>query len=175
MFFLALGLYPDAMRHLFEFAGETARLDNLVRLELCQKQGLPLSMFNGVDLCDNRGPMASPDLLRRIYFPSLKHSLKPLVDAGVTVIWHSDGNIVPLFQDLIDCGVRGFQGFQEETGVCLADLPKLTLPTGRKPARSSPTTSRIATRRFPRSRSADGNSRARCRAASSRCSRSHAR
>ncbi|MFA5865467.1 MAG: uroporphyrinogen decarboxylase family protein [Phycisphaerae bacterium] len=134
LFFLALGLYPEAMKNLFEFAGERARLDNLVRLELFRKQGLPLAMFNGVDLCDNRGPMVSPELLRKIYFPSLKHSLQPLVNAGVTVIWHSDGYIVPLFEDLIDCGVRGFQGFQVETGVQLECLPKLKLPGGKKPA-----------------------------------------
>ena len=133
-FFLALGLYPEAMGRLFDYIGEVARLDNRMRADVLRDEGLPLSMFNGVDLCDNRGPIVSPELLRKIYFPNLKRSLQPLVDAGVTVIWHSDGYIVPLLEDLIDCGARGFQGFQEETGVVLADLPKLKLPTGRKPA-----------------------------------------
>ena len=133
-FFLALGLYPGAMKKLFEYAGEIGRLDNQMRADLLHNEGLPLSMFNGVDLCDNRGPMVSIKLLREAYFPSLKRSLEPLISAGVTIIWHSDGNIVPLIADLIDCGVRGFQGFQEEAGVKLEELPKLQLPTGKKPA-----------------------------------------
>ena len=133
-YLMALALYPDQMRKLFQWAGETARLDNQMRADLFRNQGWPLAMFNGVDLCGNRGPLVSVEMLRNLYFPELKRSLQPLVDAGVTVIWHSDGNIVPLLDDLIACGVSGFQGFQEECGVVLEDLLKLKLPGGKKPA-----------------------------------------
>jgi hypothetical protein len=132
-YFMALVLYPGEMKKLFDHAGEVARLDNQMRVQLFRDLRLPPAMFNGVDLCDNRGPMVGVRLLREIYFPNLRRSLVPLVEAGITVIWHSDGNIVPLLDDLIACGVGGFQGFQEETGVELEALPKLKLPTGRKP------------------------------------------
>ncbi len=133
-FLAAIGLYPGDMKKLFEYAGEVARLDNQMRVDLFRSEGLPLSMFNGVDLCDNRGPIVSLKVLKEIYFPNLRRSLQPLVDAGVTIIWHSDGNILPLLADLIDSGVRGFQGFQEEVGVKLEELPKISLLIGKKPA-----------------------------------------
>ena len=133
-FLLSFGLYPEAMERLFAYAGEVARLDNQMRADLLRNENLPRSMFNGVDLCSNRGPIVGTELLRQIYFPHLKRALQPLVEAGVTIIWHSDGYISPLIDDLVACGVRGFQGFQEETGVRLEDLPQIALPGGGKPA-----------------------------------------
>jgi hypothetical protein len=133
-YLMALGQWPGEMKKLFDHAGEVGRLDNLMRAALFRDEGLPLAMFNGVDLCSNRGPIVSVELLRRIYFPNLKRSLQPLVDAGFTIIWHSDGYITPLIEDLVACGVRGFQGFQEECGMVLEDLPRIRLPGGRKPA-----------------------------------------
>ena len=132
-YFMALALYPEEMKKLFEHAGEVGRLDNQMRVQLFLEEGLPRAMFAGVDLCDNRGPMVGIELLRHIYFPNLKRALAPLLEADITVIWHSDGNIMPLLDDLIACGVGGFQGFQEETGVELEALPKLKLHSGRKP------------------------------------------
>jgi len=133
-YLMALALYPEEMKKLFEYAGETARLDNRMRADLFRDEKLPPAMFNGVDLCDNRGPIVAERLLREIYFPNLKRSLEPLVEAGITVIWHSDGNIGPLVEDLMGCGVQGFQGFQEEVGARLEQVSQWKLPDGRKPA-----------------------------------------
>ena len=133
-YLMALALYPGEMKKLFEYAGEVARLDNRMRARAFADEGLPPAMFNGVDLCGTRGPIVSIKMLRDLYFPNLKRSLDPLVDAGIVVIWHSDGRIGPLLSDLIDCGVRGFQGFQEEAGVRLEEMPRLPMPNGRKPA-----------------------------------------
>ena len=78
--------------------------------------------------------MVSPQTLRAMYFPGLRHALAPLVEIGAEVIWHSDGFIIPIVDDLIECGVSGFQGFQEETGFSVEDIAKRTVrSTGRRP------------------------------------------
>ena len=49
--------------------------------------------------------------------PELRRAVQPLIDNGVRTIWHCDGNIMPIFDHLIDTGVSDLQGFQEEVGV----------------------------------------------------------
>jgi hypothetical protein len=45
--------------------------------------------------------------------------LEPLLEVGCKPVWHSDGNVRPLVDMLIRCGVQGFQGFQPGCGVTL--------------------------------------------------------
>jgi uroporphyrinogen decarboxylase len=62
-------------------------------------------------------------MLDNLYFPHLAHAVQPLHDAGIGIVWHSDGNILPIIDRLINLvGVAGFQGFQEETGCTLEKI-----------------------------------------------------
>ena len=44
-------------------------------------------------------------------------TVQPFLDAGVTLIWHCDGNLSQMVPRLLDCGLKGFQGFQYEDGI----------------------------------------------------------
>ncbi len=131
-YFLAMMKYPDQVHKLFAYAGEEARLKNVALSQAIRGNDLPRYVYFGEDICYNRGPMVPVDLLRDIYFPHLKHAMEPLEDAGIDVIWHSDGNIMPIVDDLLSCGVDGFQGFQQETGPDLGDLAGMRSRRGRK-------------------------------------------
>ena len=48
-----------------------------------------------------------------------------LKNCDVRLIWHCDGNIMPMVPRLLDIGTKGFQGFQYEDGVDFAQLCKL--------------------------------------------------
>ena len=96
-----MALYPDAVRKLFEWSAQGARLDNAVRAELVRQNKLPSVFFTGQDICGQRGPMVSPQTLRSLYYPSVRHALSPLTDIGADIIWHSDGYIIPLVDDLL--------------------------------------------------------------------------
>jgi hypothetical protein len=61
--------------------------------------------------------MVSPAFLRKHYLPTVAMIVAPLVDAGVRLIHHCDGDVRPLVDDYIACGFSGFQGFQYELGV----------------------------------------------------------
>jgi len=129
----AIALYPETMKRLFEHSAQEARLVNTVRRQLVQDKKLPPFFFTGQDICGRSGPMVSPETLRAIYFPALRHALEPLVEVGAEIIWHSDGYIIPILDDLIDCGITGFQGFQEATGFDIQDITRRVVRTGRRP------------------------------------------
>ncbi len=80
--------------------------------------------------CDNAGPMCSLSFLREYYFPQEKYALEPLLEAGIRVVRHCDGNVMPLVQDSIDMGYSGFQGFQYECGVDAHDIAGRSSITG---------------------------------------------
>lgn len=132
-FFEALALYPDHMRRWFEHTGEHARLLNLAVVEAILKHSLAPFAYNGDDICFNDGPMCSVEALRQMYFPALRNAIQPLHDAGIRMIWHSDGNILPILDDLLGAGLWGFQGFQEETGPTLAIMAAQRTIWGTRP------------------------------------------
>ena len=84
---------------------------------------VPLILI-GTDICGSGGPVISPKSLREFYFPHVRRSLEPLHGAGIRTVWHSDGDILPIVEDLLSCGVSGFQGFQVEYGVDIGDIAK---------------------------------------------------
>lgn len=66
--------------------------------------------------------MVSPKIFKEVYFPHLRRAVEPLIDAGMHWLWHSDGDIMPIMSELIDCGIDGFQGFQEDEGMDMVKL-----------------------------------------------------
>ena len=129
----AMVLYPDHMKRYYDYSGENAYLYNLGVVEAVKRHGLAPFVYGGQDICFNDGPMCSPLLLRKIYFPALKRAVQPLVENGIGIIWHCDGNILPIREDLLDLGVAGFQGFQEENGVKLEKMAAIRTKAGKKP------------------------------------------
>ncbi len=56
------------------------------------------------DLGMQTTPMLSPDMFRKYFKPVYKNMTKPIKEAGIIVHEHSDGFILPLIDDLADCG-----------------------------------------------------------------------
>jgi len=90
-------------------------------------------VYSGEDICANAGPLASPEILKEIYFPHLKRAVEPLIDSGVHWLWHSDGDIIPILPFLIDCGINGYQGFEEDKGVDMMKLSRTQCQNGSVP------------------------------------------
>lgn len=134
-YYLALALYPEAMDRFFAVSGERAFLRNTAVAKAIVDHSLPRVMWLGQDACDNRGPYLAPETMNGIYLRHVKRSLQPLKDAGIRILWHSDGNIMPIVPYLLDAGVDGFQGLQEtiETRIDVAALRELPTRAGRPP------------------------------------------
>ena len=68
-------------------------------------------------MADSRGTMVDVKTLDQLWFPHFARSIKPLLDAGIRLIWHCDGNLMEMVPRLLECGLGGFQGFQYEDGM----------------------------------------------------------
>lgn len=121
---------PDAIRRYYHHTALKGRLLNQAIVLAVEKYGIAPFVYSGQDICTANGPIVSPEILRDIYFPELKWAMEPLVENGVGVIWHCDGNINPILADIMDLGVIGLQGFEEEHGVSYGDIVKLKDPAG---------------------------------------------
>ncbi len=130
-YLIALVSRPDALRRYYHYSALQGRLQNAAIALACRKYGIAPFVYTGQDICTSKGPICSPDLLREFYFPELKWCLEPLVEAGVGTIWHCDGDIRPILSDIMDLGVMGLQGFEEEHGVRYEDIVRLTDPAGK--------------------------------------------
>jgi hypothetical protein len=129
-FFMACVLYPEAVEKIWWVRSLHSRERAKILLGLYKKFDLVPLMFCGEDLCNNSGPMVSPTFLRKVYLPTVKMIIEPLVDAGIRLIHHCDGDVRPMLQDYIDIGFSGLQGFQYELGIDLFDLAKLRSHSG---------------------------------------------
>ena len=117
-----MGLYPDAAGRLFGSHVEVHRAISQIVVDVYTELDMVPLVHIGSDICGRDGPVVSPDFLRKHYFPHVERSLEPLVEAGFKTVWHCDGVVGPILDDLLDCGVSGFQGFQWEYGVRLEDI-----------------------------------------------------
>jgi len=116
-YLMAIALYPESVGRLYWRSAVEARARSAILVRLIRELDLPPVVFTGMDICNNAGPMCSMDFLREYYFPQERFALEPLVDAGIRVVRHCDGNVMPIIDECIDVGYSGFQGFQYECGV----------------------------------------------------------
>lgn len=129
-FLSACALYPDHVGHIWWARSLRSRERARILARLYREYDLVPLMFCGEDLANNQGPMVSPKFLRRHYLPHVKMIIEPLVDAGVRLIHHCDGDVRPLLADYLAIGFSGFQGFQYELGLDLYDLQTLRSARG---------------------------------------------
>jgi len=116
-YFSIVGLHPDRAQKLMEIGGARGHCRSRLIARAVQEGLYPRAVLFGEDICTQRGPMISPDFMERHYAPQLRHGIQPLLDAGCKPVWHCDGDVRPLLDMLIDCGVQGLQGFQPECGM----------------------------------------------------------
>lgn len=132
-FLSACAMYPEHVGKIWWSRSVTARERAKILVKLYREYDLVPVMFCGEDLCNNQGPMASPDFLRQYYLPHVQMIIAPLVDAGIRLVHHCDGDVRPLVADFLRIGFSGFQGFQYEVGVDPVELRKQRSALGEVP------------------------------------------
>lgn len=131
-FLSACALYPEAVARLWWARSLPARESAKILVRLYREYDLVPLLFCGEDICNNKGPMVSPEFLRAHYFPLERAILAPFLEGGVRVVRHCDGDIRTLLDDFLAVGYSGFQGFQYELGVDLFDLRERRAADGRE-------------------------------------------
>jgi hypothetical protein len=124
----ALAMYPDHFRRFFRIEAEKARLRNEAICHAMRTFDLAPVVYYGDDICFNDGPVCSLEMLDDLYFPALERAIQPLIEEGIDIVWHCDGNVLPIVPRLLALGIAGFQGFQERE----ANLPLATMASFRR-------------------------------------------
>ena len=121
-YFCAYALYPELMAEDFRLQADLAVLRNRRSARAIVAGGLPPVVRLDHDMADSRGTLVDIRSLDAIWFPHFARSVAPLLEAGVRLLWHCDGNLMAMVPRLIEAGVGGFQGFQYEDGM---DYPRI--------------------------------------------------
>ncbi len=116
-YFMAYALYPEVMERHFALQADLALRNNRAVAQAIVGAGLPRLIRLDHDMADSRGTLADVRSLDRLWFPHFARCLEPLLAAGITLIWHCDGNLMAMVPRLLEVGLGGFQGFQYEDGM----------------------------------------------------------
>jgi uroporphyrinogen decarboxylase len=103
-FSYALADDPDFVAEVFMRYGEWSAK---VHRNLC-KMGFDF-VWSGGDIAFNTGPFFSPEVFRTIILPAMR---KSAVEITVPWIYHSDGNLNPILEDLLSLGMNGLHPFE---------------------------------------------------------------
>lgn len=72
------------------------------------------------DYCLNTGPFLSPALFSQFVTPYLKRLIAEYRDMGYYIIKHTDGNIMPILDQLVSCKPHALHSLDPQAGVDIA-------------------------------------------------------
>jgi uroporphyrinogen decarboxylase len=104
-------------------------LEVMFQVALEQAQHLPNNLstpavFVGEDIAYRNGPIVSPEFLKKEFMPRLKKIVDVYHSKGLKVIFHSDGNLWPIMDYLVDCGIDALNPIESSSGMDIGELRK---------------------------------------------------
>lgn len=78
--------------------------------------------FLGDDIAFKSGPLLNPGWMREHYFPRLRRAITAAHARGIKVLFHSDGNLNSILDDLIDAGIDGLNPIETLAGMSVGDI-----------------------------------------------------
>ena len=76
------------------------------------------------DYCMNDNPFISPDQFAEFVTPYLKRLIRAYRDMGFYTIKHTDGNIMPIADQLVECEPHALHSHDPQGGVDIAELKR---------------------------------------------------
>ncbi len=111
---------PDGL-----LAEATARVDRaLVRGAALAKQGLLDGFVLTSDYCLNTGPFLSPSMFGEFVSPFLARLIAGYRKMGFYTIKHTDGNILPIVDQLVEANPHALHSLDPQAGVDIADIKR---------------------------------------------------
>lgn len=81
-------------------------------------------VFTGDDYAFNTNPMVSPRVFEELFYPELKRVMRGYKESGLLVIKHSDGNIMPLIDMIMDTDINCIDPIDPLGGMDLGFMKK---------------------------------------------------
>lgn len=87
------------------------------------------------DMAYNHGPMFSPQSFEKVFLPAYRRMIKAYKEAGARYVFlHSDGDIRPILDMLVDAGLDGLNPLERRAGMDIVEIrkryPRLILAGG---------------------------------------------
>jgi uroporphyrinogen decarboxylase len=79
-------------------------------------------VHTGDDIAYNTGPFMSPEHFRELFYPGLCRVMGGYKDLGLTVIKHTDGNLWPILDMIVDSGIDCLDPIDPQGGMDLAEV-----------------------------------------------------
>lgn len=114
---MAVVTEPVLVRGLVEMSVDI----NLELAEEVANRGVKI-VYTGDDFAYNKGPLMSPQHFRDLFFPGFKRAIQGFKDLGLYVIKHTDGNIWPIIDMIIDSGIDCLDPIDPQGGMHLGEV-----------------------------------------------------
>ncbi len=79
-------------------------------------------VYTGDDYASNGGPLMSPRHFRKLFYPGLKRVMQGYKELGLLVIKHTDGNLGPILDMIVDSGIDCLDPIDPQAGMDLAEV-----------------------------------------------------
>jgi len=81
-------------------------------------------LINCGDIAFNSGPFISPEMCDEFVFPYMNKWVDYLKRNSIPAIWHTDGNIMPIMDRVIESGISAIQCVDPLAGMDIVELKK---------------------------------------------------
>ncbi|MBN1347064.1 MAG: hypothetical protein JXQ73_30515 [Phycisphaerae bacterium] len=98
--------------------------DAIARAERLKKNTALDGFAMCADYCLNDGPFLSPGMFAEFVTPYLKQLCGAYREMGLYAIKHTDGNIMPIVEDLVDAGPHALHSLDPQGGVDIAEIKR---------------------------------------------------
>ncbi len=114
---LATAMEPEVVRALVNMSVEI----NTVLAKQAAMLGADF-IWTGDDYAHNLGPLISPETFRELFYPPLCRVMAAFKDTGLPVVKHTDGNLWPILDMIIDSGIDCLDPIDPQAGMELAKV-----------------------------------------------------
>ncbi len=108
---------PELVRRLVDLSVEM----NLVMARECARYGADF-VFTGDDYASAERPFMSPKAFREFFYPGLQQVVAGFHEVGLPIIKHTDGNIRPLLDMILDSGIDCLDPIDPIAGMDIAEM-----------------------------------------------------
>lgn len=121
------GILMDMVTEKKKFVNFLKKLEEFeIQIGLKQiEMGIDFIMVAG-DIGYDKGMFFSPDMWREIFKPYLYNLCKVIKEAkpDIKLIYHGCGNALPVYEDLIECGLDSYNSLEVKAGIDVVELKK---------------------------------------------------
>ena len=110
---------PELIKGLVEMSVEI----NIEMAKEVAKRGVDF-VFTGDDYAATEGPMISPAMFREFLHEPLQRVMRGFKDAGLPIIKHTDGNILPILDMILDSDIDCLDPIDPVAGLDIGDFKK---------------------------------------------------